>query len=977
MNAHLPRSFVASLLWTILLLLPVGSAGAKRPDAAGPATPEASQAAWEMHRKMAGESLLHGLQWRSIGPVDQGGRVVDIAGIPGEPHRFYVAYASGGVWKTTNDGTTFTPLFDRLPGTAIGALAVASDPAATVWVGTGEANSSRSSYGGSGIYRSRDGGATFEHRGLEDTDRIARIVIDPRDAQRILVAALGKLYTPGGGRGVYLSEDGGEHWTLTLPGDDWTGAIDLVIDPAAPDTVYAATWERRRRPWDFTEGGPGSGIWRSDDSGRTWRRLAGGLPAGQDVGRIGLALAASRPATLYAAIDHQGPLPEGQSDPGDRPLSARRMREMDKATFIAAGKDEIEWFLRAYDIDPEWDAEKLIAALNDNTVTMETLRQTLVNANRNLFEAEIRGLEIWRSDDGGENWRRTHDEPLREVSYTYGYYFGTIRVAPDDAERIYVQGVPLITSADGGRTFSSLQQPDVHVDYHAHWIDPENPQRMIIGNDGGLDISHDGGRTWRRLDAQPVGQFYNIAVDMEEPYNVYGGLQDNGTMKGSSRTRWEKGERWTRINGGDGMHVAVDPRDSGVVYTGFQFGNYVRLESGKRASIRPHTALGETPLRFNWNSPVVLSPHTPEIVYFGSERLFRSTDQGRNWAAISGDLSRSSERGDVPFATITTITESPRQPGLLWAGTDDGELWVSETAGYHWKNVAGRLPAGRWVSRVVASAHDRDRAYVSLNGYRDDDIAAYLYRSDDLGRHWRSLAGGLPAEPINVVHEDPFNPDVLYVGTDRSVYVSLDRGVSWQALANNLPHVPVHDLIVHPRQRELIAGTHGRSAWVVDALPVEELTADVRDRPLHVFHIDELQAERDWLSRPSRWLHDPEDEPRLIAHVWASADGVAEAAIEDSKKRVVQRFSLPLRRGINRIEWNLQLDLDMVRSAEAEAESAEYAQAIEFGYPLYPLPGEYALRLTQGDAATDRTWRITPPPPWPPRREKPPKIRGK
>ncbi len=991
MSKHAPRSAIFSLFFGALFLLPAGSAGAKRPAAAAAATPEARQQAWETHRKMAGESLLHGLQWRSIGPVDQGGRVVDIAGIPGAPHSFYVAYASGGVWKTTNDGTTFTPLFDRMPVTAIGALAVAADPDATLWVGTGEANSSRSSYGGHGIYRSRDGGATFEHRGLEDTDRIARIVIDPKDPRRILVAALGKLYTQGGGRGVYLSEDGGGHWERTLPGDEWTGAVDLVMNPATPSIVYAATWERRRRPWDFTEGGAGSGIWRSADGGRTWRRLAGGLPAGAEVGRIGLALAASRPATLYAALDHQGPLPEDQREAGDRPLSARRLREMDKETFIAAGLDEIEWFLRAYDIDPVWDAEKIIAALNDGTVTMDTLRRALANANRNLFEAEIRGLEIWRSDDGGDNWRRTHDEPLREVSYTYGYYFGTIRVAPDDPERIYVQGVPQITSADGGRSFHSLQQQDVHVDYHAHWIDPENPRRMIVGNDGGLDISHDGGQTWRRLDAQPVGQFYSIAVDMEDPYNVYGGLQDNGTMKGSSRTRWEKGERWTQINGGDGMHVAVDPRDSGVVYTGFQFGNYVRLDSGKRASIRPHVALGETPLRFNWNSPVVLSPHTPEIVYFGSERLFRSIDRGRNWTAISGDLSRSTERGDVPFATITTIAESPRQIGLIWAGTDDGEVWVSETAGHRWQNVAGRLPAGRWVSRVVASAHDRDRAYVSLNGYRDDDITAYLYRSDDLGHRWHSIAGGLPAEAINVVREDPFNPDVLYVGTDRSVYVSFDRGASWQALDNNLPHVPVHDLVVHPRQRELVAGTHGRSAWVVDVLPIEELTSEVRARPLHVFHIDDLQAGREWQSRPSRWLHDQDSEPRLIAHVWAASDGQAEAAIEDDEARVLQRFTLPLTRGINRLEWNLQLAVDMVRAAETGAggkttESADsapaarrsaYAQAIEYGYPLYPVPGVYTLRITQGDAVAGRTWRIAPPDPWPPRRDPPPKIRGK
>jgi photosystem II stability/assembly factor-like uncharacterized protein len=988
----------------LVLALSANVVAAARPAPRGAASAADHQAAWVRHQTLERESLFAGLPWRSIGPTVQGGRVVDIEPIPGEPYGFYVAYATGGVWKTTNNGVRFEPLSDALPTMVTGSIAVDPNHPQRLWVGGGESNSSRSSYGGLGMYRSDDGGKTFRAMGLADTDRIGAIVVNARNGDRVCAAALGKLYTTGGGRGVYCTEDGGKTWAQTLkPEGAWTGAIDLVADPSNAEILYAATWERSRTPWNLVESGAGSGIYKSADGGRSWNRLAGGLPQGDKVGRIGLSISASHPNTLYAAVDNWAPLPESLIDLGDRPLTLKRLRSMSKEQFLSQDPDEIEDFIRDNDFETALDASTLIERVKKDEVKVADLVRILEAANEGFSDQDVWGLEIYRSDDGGGSWRRTHEQPLREVTYTYGYYFGVVRVAPDNPERIYVVGVPMITSADGGKSWSTLQDPNVHVDYHAWWIDPTNAQRMLVGNDGGVDLSYDGGKTWIKLDAQPVGQFYTVNYDMATPYNVYGGLQDNGSLKGSSKTRWELGQDWSVVPPGcDGMHIAVDTRDNATVYAGCQFGIYLRNGPGGRQEVRPREQLTEPALRYNWNSPMLLSQHNQDIVYFGANRLFRSMDQGENWTAISGDLSSSKNRGDVPYATITSVSESPKEFGLIWAGTDDGHVWVSEGGGARWTEVSDGLPRDRWVSRVQASAHARDRAYVSLNGYRNDDIAAYVYVTDDLGKRWRSIAAGLPAEAVNVVREDPVNENVIYVGTDRGVYVSLDRGRNWQALQGGLPNVPVHDLVVHPRDRELIAGTHGRSVWVVDVLPVQELNADLQAKGAHLFPVEALSAERDWRARASLWFDDSEYLPRVDGTFWAAADGEAQFTVLDDNDMPVSRFTVTAKRGINTFRWNAMVEQALALAAEkarndkaakaADAKSEDntkqqdsngalaktpYAESVRLGHRLFVLPGKYQIKLALNGAESTTALDVKAPEPRQPRAKPPMKIRGK
>ncbi len=1006
MIRHASLGWLCAFLFTMIATPVI----ADRPPGAPPTSFADKEAAWQRHVELDKSSLFSGLAWRSIGPVVQGGRVVDIETVPGEPYTFYVAYASGGLWKTTNNGVTFEPIFDDQPTIIIGDTAVDPSNPQTIWVGTGENNSSRSSYGGMGVYRSDDGGRTWRHMGLGETNRIGAVLVDPRDSNRVYVASLGKLYTPGGDRGVYRTTDGGQSWEQVLAGDEVTGFINLVQDPADPDVLYAAAWERSRRPWDFVEGGSGSGIWKSTDGGSTWARLGGGFPAGDHVGRIGLTLCASQPQTIYAAVDNQQLLPEEKWDLGDSPITAKRLRTMTKEELLEQDPEAVEDFIRGNDLDTEIDAEKLIEMVENDEITIEELIEEISDANANLFDTDIEGIQVWRSDDGGESWRLTHDEPIRDMVFTYGYYFGLIRVSPTDPERIYLLGVPMITSADGGKSFETIQDRSVHVDYHAMWIDPNFPDRFFVGNDGGIDVSYDGGKSWLKLDAQPVGQFYAVAVDMADPYNVYGGLQDNGTYKGSSTTRWELGQRWRPIGGGDGMYVQIDPRDNATVYSGFQFGFYQRSGKGGRQTVRPRDKLKEPALRYNWQTPIQLSPHNPDILYFGANRLYRSMDQGETWEPISADLTKSENRGDVPFATITTFDESDRSFGLIWVGTDDGWVWVTDDGGVEWTDVSDGLPADRWVSRVEASHHDEKVAYVSLNGYRDDDDTAYLYRTADLGRSWASIADGLPAEPINVVREDPVNEDVLYVGTDRGVYVSLDRGASWQGLGSELPNVPVHDLVVHPRERELVAGTHGRSVWVLDLLPVQDLTEELQTEAVHVFPVEEVKYSRGWKGRRSPWFYRPEYDPEVKIPFWAAAAGEATLEVRDDDDRVLRRLQMSVDRGVSVFTWDLLLDEPLALAAEAEriaskqsgedngkkkkkekkADKKEtdktdkgvraktpWAEAVRLEWPLYITPGTYTLVVSSAGEESETEFEVKKPTPRSPRAKPEPEIRGR
>ncbi|MCP4046202.1 MAG: glycosyl hydrolase [Gammaproteobacteria bacterium] len=965
-----------------------------RPD--GAADYADKQAAWQRHQDLASNSPYKGLEWRNVGPVVQGGRLVDLEVVPGQPYTFYAAYASGGLWKTTNNGHTFESLFDDQATMIMGDIAVDPNNSETVWVGTGENNSSRSSYGGMGIFRSDDGGQSWRHMGLGDTDRIGRILIDPNDSDTIYVAALGKLYTPGGQRGIFRSTDGGKNWKQVLEGGDWTGIIDLVFKPDDAQTLYAASWDRKRRPWDFTEAGTGSAIYKSTDGGNSWSHLEGGLPGNEFVGRIGLAVSAANPEMLYASIDNQQPLAENQWNLGDRPINAKRLRNMSKEQFLAQDKNEIERFIRSSDFDVSIDADKLTEWVRNGKVSIKDIIDQLGDANANLFNTDIIGLQVWRSDDAGANWSLTHDKPLDQVVYSYGYYFGEIRVSPKDPDQIYVLGVPVVKSNDGGKTWFSVQGRGVHGDHQSMWINPRQPDHLIIGNDGGADVSYDGGETWVKMDAQPLGQFYTVNVDMAEPYNVYGGLQDNGTIRCSSTNRWQTGANCKRINGGDGMYVAVDPRDNKTTYSGSQFGYYARLGDGPRAEVRPRNAFGDPAVRYNWNTPVILSPHSADVVYFGANRLYRSMDQGDTWTAISDDLSRSKNRGDVPYGTMTSLSESPLQFGLIWAGTDDGQVWVTDSSGTRWKDVAGKLPKDRWVSRVEASNHARNRAYVTLNGYRDDDIRAYVYRTDDLGKRFKDISRGLPAEAINVIREDPLVEDILYVGTDSGVYVSTDRGDSWSALQGGLPNVPVHDLVVHPRERELVAGTHGRSIWIVDVLPLQDLVEAGSDTALKVFYVDDVKASRGWRSERSRWYFDPDEAPESTVKYWSLESGPVSIEILDSSDAVVRRLSGEAVQGMNSLEWDLLVDKELALAAETSAQELEkesnsgaddekslsladtpYAESVRLGHSLYAIPGDYTIRVSVGAHSDSTDLKIKAPKDYEPRSKEPYKVRGR
>jgi photosystem II stability/assembly factor-like uncharacterized protein len=939
---------------------PAGEAGA----GPHPATPAAARLAGaEARRALEDRSLLAELPLRSIGPTVMGGRVTDLEGKPGDPAQFYVAYASGGLWRTTNGGTSFTPLFDAMPAITIGDIAVDwADPEGdgpTVWVGTGESNSSRSSYAGTGVYVSTDGGATWAHRGLDDSHHIGRLLIDPDRPGTAWVAAIGPLYSTGGQRGVFRTEDFGATWQHALNPGPGAGAIQVLRDPGEPGRLFAATWTRARRAWDFQEAGPGSAVWRSDDDGRSWERVpAAGLPSGDAVGRIGLDVHPS--GRLFAVVDNQARRP-AEPDAEAPALTREALRTMTAAQFLALSDDDVNAFLDANSFSYAYTAESVKEKVRAGTIAPAALVDFVDDANRDLFDTPVVGAEVYRSDDLGATWTRTHADFLDNLVYTYGYYFGEVRVAPDDRDRLYVLGVPMIASADGGATWARADDAHVHVDHHALWMDPTRPGMLLNGNDGGLNASYDAGASWSRIGGPAVGQFYTVQVDDARPYNVYGGLQDNGVWTGPSTYRasagWLSDGRYPyrSLLGGDGMQVQVDPRD-GTVYTGFQFGNYVRIPGGggRQARVTPGHALGERPLRFNWQTPIHLSRHLPDVLYFGSNRLHRSLDRGATWEALSPDLTHGERPGDVPYGTLTSIHESPLEFGLLAAGSDDGRVWVSEDGGRDWRDASAGLPADLWVSRVELSAHHRARLLVSLNGYRWDHFDAYVYRSDDLGRTWQRLGTDLPAEPVNVVREDPANEHALYVGTDGGLYASLDGGATFHGMrgqraraadggpgrnaqdARTMPNVPVHDLAIQARDRDLVVGTHGRSIWVADIALLGRMTPDVLAAPLHLFAPDTLTHRTNWGTRGYTWSDPPE--PALDLAYVAAEGGEATVRVLDAGGAVLRTVSDVAEPGLNLARYDLSADRALADDHTAGEETGRF----------YLLPGAYEVEVRLG-----------------------------
>lgn len=775
------------------------------------------------------QSPINNTSFRNIGPSVMSGRVVDMEVNPEDPTEFYVAYASGGLWHTTNNGISFNSIFDTEDIMTIGDIAM-DWKSRTLWVGTGEVNSSRSSYAGIGVYKSNNNGKSWEYLGLPESHHIGEIKLHPTDVNTAWVAVLGHLYSPNKERGVYKTTDGGKNWKQTLYVDNNTGAVDIDINPKNPNELFAAMWYRTRSASNFEEGGKTSGIYKSTDGGENWQLMSkegSGFPFGDGVGRIGLMVYPSNPSTIFAVVDNNFRQPanarQNQADTSRYVLAD--FKELSKEQFLALNDNKLNAFIRSprNGIPQKYTAASLKEAVSNGTLAPTAIWDYLYDANTALFETPIYGAQLYRSDDGGASWKMTHKDAIPNLYSTYGYYFGKVWVSPVDDKKIILTGVGLLMSTDGGATFKQIGKENVHSDHHYVWINPKRDSHIINGNDGGCNITYDNGEHWFKANTPPVGQFYNIAVDMARPYNVYGGLQDNGTWFGASTTRenydWYDSGRnpYTSIGGGDGMQVQVDWRDNKTVYSGSQFGAYSRQTIGtrERKSVRPARDLGETPLRYNWQTPILLSRHNQDVFYYGSNKFHRSMNRGDSLVTMSADLTTNPKQGDVPFGTLTTMSESPLRFGLIYVGSDDGNIQVSKDGGNTWTLINKKLPKGLYVSRVTASAFSESRVYVSLNGYRNDHFTAYVYVSDDYGTTWRPIMTDLPAEPVNVVKEDTEDGNIIYVGTDGGLYVSVDGGKSSMLWNKGMPSsVPVHDVVVHPRDGEIVVGTHGRSLYI-------------------------------------------------------------------------------------------------------------------------------------------------------------------
>jgi photosystem II stability/assembly factor-like uncharacterized protein len=845
------------------------------------------------------DPLLRSFRWRTIGPVAQGGRVDDVAVVERDPRIFYVAFATGGVWKTENAGTTFEPIFEAYGTGSVGAVAVTQSNPDIVWVGTGEANGRNNSAFGDGVYKSTDGGKTFTHMGLRETQTIQRILIDPRNQDVVYVAALGHLHGPNPERGLFKTTDGGKTWQKVLFVDNDTGVVEIVFEPGHPDVIYAASYQRRRAPWGFNGGGPGSGIWKSEDAGAHFGRLTGnGLPGGPQ-GRIGLAVAPSNPSVVYAQIEVL--------------RDEARVADASQAT-------------------------------------------TSTSPEKGVDQAG----GVWRSADKGATWEFRSDHNVRPQ------YYSELAVDPKDENVVYSVGREFYRSMDGGRRFDVVVGPG-HADHHAIWINPSNPNHLLIGNDGGPDVTYDRGRTWEAFRTMPVGQFGGLSVDMQRPYYVYGGLQDNGSWGGPSQTRgaFISAYDWFSIGGGDGDAAASDPTGHEFIYSEGQRGAIQRLEmrTGRTVRVQPRAPTAQDPtsnivpapaqgeeFRWNWAAPFFISKQGPNTLYLGGNRLFKSLDRGDTWT-MSLDLTRKvdtnalsimGQKGSLPYchgsnariargqdcilskadgtwfySAIYTISESPLPGGPLWVGTDDGVLQVSRD-GESWTDVTANVkgaPQGCYVSRVEASNFEIGTAYVAFNCNRSDDLRPYLFVTKDFGATWTSIAADLPAtNSVNVIRQDPKNPDLLFAGTEFGFYASLDGGKSWKRFMTGLPVTRVDEVIVHPRDGDLVLGTYGRSVLIMDDItPLQQLTPAVLAEDVHLFQprnaVLWLRDARLGRSLPAaKQFRGENPAPGTAIHYYLKQPvpgGVKVRISRAGSPDVFREMDGPGDAGLNRVQWDL------------------------------------------------------------------------
>ncbi len=953
----------------LLALLWIMSIGLVAQNPVAPTSFEDRRSGYELRKSLEAQSPFSQFDWRDIGPTVFSGRVTDIDVNPEDPSIFYVAYASGGLWLTENNGISFTPVFDDEAVMTIGDIAVDWQNG-TIYLGSGENNSSRSSYAGDGIYKSTDGGKSWQYLGLGESHHIGRIVLDPDDSERLWVAALGHLYSPNPERGVYYSEDGGTSWTHQLFVSEDAGAIDLVIDPLDSKTLYAAMWHRERRAWNFVESGSGSGIYKTTNAGQNWTKMSeaeSGFPDGEGAGRIGLDIYnVGTQSILYAVIDNYFRRPASLVD-NEEGLSKEDFLEMSKEAFDALSDDELSSYLKSNRFPEKYTAASVRRQVDKQQIEVADLGRFLINANSLLFDTDVIGAEVYRSSDGGDSFTKTHEGYLDRLYNTYGYYFGQIRVNPKDENQLYIMGVPVLRSDDGGAHWTNINGDNVHADHHALWINPDRDGHVILGNDGGINISYDHGTHWAKCNSPSLGQFYSVHVDDAKPYHVYGGLQDNGVWGGAHTYRpgtgWHgRGDYgYEFLMGGDGMQVQVDPRDNETVYTGFQFGNYFRINkaTGDRSYITPMHELGDSPYRWNWQAPIHLSVHNPDIFYMGSNVLLRSMNQGDDFIPVSQDLTKGGIKGDVPYGTLTSIHESPRRFGLLYAGSDDGLVHVSRDGGSSWTDISAGLPADMWVSRIKASSHEDGRVYCTLNGYRWDHFDAYVYVSEDYGQTWKDIGSALPDEPVNVILEDPKHADVLYVGTDHGTYVSFDRGGSWTTLHGNAPKVSVHDIAIHESAGHIILGTHGRSFLNGD-LSMVYAYAEHGDQDLYVLQPSDIWHQSNWGSQATTYSEVRIPSSSIIVY---SAEAV-QAKLEvnytlDDQKTPIYRKDVTLTKGMNILDYELIIEDDYLRSYNKLRSSGELSESEKAEDGRYYLEaGSYDVRVKSGQSSSRSTLTV-------------------
>lgn len=823
-----------------------------------------------------GSFIFGDIRAREIGPASMSGRISALDVCNAEPTIIYVGAANGGVWKSVNGGIYFDAVFDKYTQ-SIGCITIDQQRPDTVWVGTGETWVRNSVSVGTGLYKSTDAGRNWSLAGLENSERIARIVIDPLDPNVVYVAALGHLWNDNPERGLYKTSDGGRTWDKILYVDDGTGCCDVAINPENPKVVFAAMWQFRRTPYSFNSGGPGSGLYRSSDGGKSWTRLDLGVPEGK-LGRIALAVPPSQPDRVYATVE-----------------------------------------------------------------TEETA--------------------LYRSDDGGDSWTR---KGTANAVKDRPFYFSLLLVDPQDADRIYKPATTMSVSIDGGETFSPMTGGGgVHPDYHALWIDPGNPRHLVLGTDGGVYISYNRGYDWLHVSTLPLSQFYHVSCDNKKPYNVYGGLQDNGSWTAPSRSPGGIENRdWDNVGYGDGFHVLVSPANDDYLYWEYQGGQLYRSRrsSGDNKEIKPYPAAGDPEYRFNWNTPVATSPSIVERLYIGSQFLHRSTDYGDSWVRLSDDLTtndpdkqKQNESGGLTIdnttaenhCTIYSISESPLDPSVVWLGTDDGNVQVTANDGGSWNNVSGNikgLPAHTWCSHVESGHHDRNAAYVTFDGHRTGDMQTYVYKTTDLGNTWTSLTTDSLRGYAHVMREDLVNPDLLFLGTEFGLFVTIDGGRNWAQFRESLPNVAVMDMVIQPRESDLVFATHGRGMYIIDDLTIlRQLKPEILTEKIHPFQTEpaiiSTPRYRQEFSGDARYVGSNPDETATIAYYLEKRHmfGDFRAEIYDADGKLIKKLPAGKRKGVNFINWHMRLKAPKVARSKSLAAGALFGPTVPEGTYTYKL----------------------------------------